>query len=92
MMASGEKLKDIHPQPGLCKLVHGLENLNLVDSKFGPVPFGSVLSYQCTPEISVAVLDTLVPLRFRSYLLMATILNSHQIVSSVTSNNAIWRA
>lgn len=52
MMASGEKLKDIHPQPGLCKLLHGLENLNLVDSKFGPVPFGSVLSYQCPPEIS----------------------------------------
>lgn len=23
-----------------------------MDSKFGPVPFGSVLSYQCPPEIS----------------------------------------
>ena len=51
-MASGEKLKDIHPQPGICKMLHGLENLHLVDSKFGPVPFGSVLSYQCPPEIS----------------------------------------
>ncbi|XP_077078678.1 uncharacterized protein LOC143731948 [Siphateles boraxobius] len=52
VMASGEKLKDIRPQPGICKLLHGLENLTLVDSKFGPVPFGSVLSYQCPPEIS----------------------------------------
>ena len=52
MMASGEKLRDIHPQPGLCKMLHGVENLNLVDSKFGHVPFGSVLSYQCPPEIS----------------------------------------
>ena len=24
----------------------------MVDSKFGPVPFGSVLSYQCPPELS----------------------------------------
>ena len=52
LMASGEKLRDIHPQPGLCKMLHGVENLNLVDSKFGHVPFGSVLSYQCPPEIS----------------------------------------
>ena len=52
IMASAEKLKDIRPQPGICKLLHGLESLHLVDSKFGPVPFGSVLSYQCPPEIS----------------------------------------
>ncbi len=51
-MARWEKLKDIGPHPGLCKLLHRLEDLNLVDSKFGPVPFGSVLSYQCPPEIS----------------------------------------
>ncbi|XP_077053553.1 uncharacterized protein LOC143704406 [Siphateles boraxobius] len=29
-----------------------VEALNFVDSKFGPVPFGSLLSYQCPPEIS----------------------------------------
>lgn len=52
IMASGEKLRDKHPQPGVCTLLHGLEGLNLVDSKFGPVPFGSVLSYQCPPEMS----------------------------------------
>ncbi|KAK0136472.1 hypothetical protein N1851_027402 [Merluccius polli] len=52
LMASGEKLKELRPQPGICKLLHGLETLNLVDSKFGPVPFGSVLSYQCPPDIS----------------------------------------
>lgn len=50
-MASGEKLQDISPQPGICKLLHGLKKINFVDSKFGPVPFGSVLSYQCPPEI-----------------------------------------
>ncbi|KAL7407688.1 hypothetical protein ABVT39_012129 [Epinephelus coioides] len=50
MMASAKKLRDIRPQPGICKMLYGLENLNLVDSKFGPVPFGSVLPYQCPSE------------------------------------------
>ncbi|XP_073694043.1 uncharacterized protein [Garra rufa] len=49
---SAEKLQDKRPQPGICKLLHGLEALNFVDSKFDPVPFGSLLSYQCPPEIS----------------------------------------
>ncbi|XP_051984218.1 uncharacterized protein LOC127644853 isoform X2 [Xyrauchen texanus] len=52
ILASVEKLQDKRPQPGICKLLHGLEALNFVDSKFGPVPFGSLLSYQCPPEIS----------------------------------------
>ncbi|RXN36879.1 hypothetical protein ROHU_002559 [Labeo rohita] len=52
IIASAEKLQDKRPQPGICKLLHGLEALNFVDSKFGPVPFGSLLSYQCPPEIS----------------------------------------
>lgn len=52
VMASGETLEEIRPQPGICKLLHGLKDLHLVDSKFGPVPFGSVLSYQCPPEKS----------------------------------------
>lgn len=47
IIASAEKLQDKRPQPGICKLLHGLEALNFVDSKFGPVPFGSLLSYQC---------------------------------------------
>ncbi len=50
-MTSAEKLQDISLQPGICKLLHGLKEFNFVDSKFGPVPFGSVLSYQCPPEI-----------------------------------------
>ncbi|KAL1023223.1 hypothetical protein UPYG_G00037930 [Umbra pygmaea] len=53
----GERLKDVRPQPGICKLLHGLEDLNLVDSKFGLVPFGSVLSYQCPPEISRDIVE-----------------------------------
>lgn len=59
-MASAEKLKDIRPQPGICcKLLHRLEGLHLVDSKFGPVPFGSVLSYQCPLEIMQLTVDRL---------------------------------
>lgn len=52
IIASGEKLQEQRPQPGICKLLHGLKALNFVDSKFGPLPFGSLLSYQCPPEIS----------------------------------------
>ncbi|RXN17928.1 hypothetical protein ROHU_026532 [Labeo rohita] len=35
IIASAEKLQDKRPQPGICKLLHGLEALNFVDSKFG---------------------------------------------------------
>lgn len=49
IIASVEKLRDKRPQPGISKLLHGLEALNFVDSKFGPVPFGSLLSYPGAP-------------------------------------------
>ncbi|RVE55568.1 hypothetical protein OJAV_G00234980 [Oryzias javanicus] len=52
LIASGEKLKGIHPQLGICKLLCGFQDIRLVESKFGPVPFGSVLSYQCPPDSS----------------------------------------
>ncbi|XP_036419999.1 uncharacterized protein LOC118803652 [Colossoma macropomum] len=46
-----EKLRNMRPQPGLCKsLLNRDEELLMVDSRFGPVPYGSVLSYQCPPE------------------------------------------
>ena len=58
-MASGEKLKDRLPQLGICKTLHGLniQDLNMVPSKFGQVPFGSVLSYQCPPETSRDIIN-----------------------------------
>ncbi|KAK0154386.1 hypothetical protein N1851_003540 [Merluccius polli] len=45
VMASGDKLKDIHPQPGICKLLHSLEDLNLVDC-----------AILCPPEISTDII------------------------------------
>lgn len=52
VLSVGEELRDLQPQPGICKIVCDLAVLNLVESKFGPVPQGSVLSYQCPPDIS----------------------------------------
>ncbi|CAL9685252.1 unnamed protein product [Knipowitschia caucasica] len=46
LMTIGEKLKHIQPQLGICKILSGLEEMTMVDSKFGLVPHGSVLSYQ----------------------------------------------
>ncbi len=56
IMASGEKLQDIWNIPGISatrnfQTAAWAKELNFVDSKFGPVPFGSVFSYQCPPEI-----------------------------------------
>ena len=51
VMAAGEALRHHRPQPGISKLLHGIQAFRIVDSKFGRVPFGSVLSYQCPPEI-----------------------------------------
>lgn len=46
-----ESLRSVRPQPLICKALHGLSEINLVESKFGLVPKGSVLSYQC-PSVS----------------------------------------
>ena len=56
MLSVGDDLRDLLPQPGICKIVCDLADLTLVDSKFGPVPHGSVLSYQCPPEISKEII------------------------------------
>ncbi|XP_041913151.1 uncharacterized protein LOC121678037 isoform X1 [Alosa sapidissima] len=49
VLSIGEQLREIQPQPGICKILCGLSCMTFVDSKFGPVPKGSVLSYQCPP-------------------------------------------
>ncbi|XP_063052546.1 uncharacterized protein LOC134447153 isoform X1 [Engraulis encrasicolus] len=51
MLAIGEKLTNIRPQPLISSVLHGLSQLSMVDSKFGPVPRGSPLSYQCPPVV-----------------------------------------
>lgn len=51
VLSVGAQLHNHQPQPGICKILCGLSDLTLVDSKFGLVPRGSVLSYQCTPVI-----------------------------------------
>ncbi|XDV26074.1 hypothetical protein PO909_029872 [Leuciscus waleckii] len=51
VLSVGAQLRNHQPQPGICKILCGLSDLTLVDSKFGLVPRGSVLSYQCTPVI-----------------------------------------
>ena len=45
---------DITPNPGYMRIwPDEIENIELVDSKYGPVPKGSVLSYQqCKPKAS----------------------------------------
>ncbi|XP_049339471.1 uncharacterized protein LOC125804569 isoform X1 [Astyanax mexicanus] len=51
MLELAEKMRNMRPQPGVCKfLLNRDEDLLMVDSKFGPVPYGSVLSYQCPSE------------------------------------------
>ncbi|KAG1957225.1 hypothetical protein F2P79_007344 [Pimephales promelas] len=38
VLSVGAQLRSHQPQPGICKILHGLYELTLVDSKFGPVP------------------------------------------------------
>ncbi|XP_049340579.1 uncharacterized protein LOC111196789 [Astyanax mexicanus] len=52
VLSAGDCLRDLRPQPGICKILCGLTNMTLVDSKFGLVPHGSVLSYQCPPVVT----------------------------------------
>jgi len=52
VLCSVESLKSVRPQPLICKVLHGLSEMNLVESKFGLVPKGSLLSYQCPVQSS----------------------------------------
>ncbi|XP_035992601.1 uncharacterized protein LOC118563079 [Fundulus heteroclitus] len=52
ILASGEILRQLESPPLIAVVLDGLSNLELVPSKFGPVPQGSPMSYQCPPEKS----------------------------------------
>lgn len=56
IIASGEKLRQLQPQPLIALVLDGLSNIELTPSKFGPVPRGSPMSYQCPPEKSCGVI------------------------------------
>ncbi len=49
VLAVGEAVKGLTPQPLISSVLNDFSELSLVDSRFGPVPRGSVLSYQCPP-------------------------------------------
>ncbi|XP_023194429.1 uncharacterized protein LOC111609547 isoform X1 [Xiphophorus maculatus] len=50
ILASEEKLHQLESQPLIALDLDGLSNLQLVPSKFGPVPQGSLISYLRPPE------------------------------------------
>lgn len=52
LLSVGDKLRDLRPQLGICSILCGLSSMELVESKFGQVPKGSVLSYQCPTAVS----------------------------------------
>ncbi|XP_035282894.1 uncharacterized protein LOC118232225 [Anguilla anguilla] len=54
VLSLGERLKSLRPQPLISLVLHGLSELSLVDSRFGPVLQGSPLSYQCPPVVATS--------------------------------------
>uniref|UniRef100_A0AAV2MH39 Uncharacterized protein n=1 Tax=Knipowitschia caucasica TaxID=637954 RepID=A0AAV2MH39_KNICA len=52
IIASGDKLRQLESPPLIALVLEALSTLELVPSKFGPVPRGSPMSYQCPPEKS----------------------------------------
>ena len=52
-MSLGERLKKIRPQPLISSVIHGLSEVSIVNSSFGPVPWSSPLSYQCPPVVKL---------------------------------------
>ncbi|XP_049334766.1 uncharacterized protein LOC111193945 [Astyanax mexicanus] len=47
VLASAEKLSQVSPRPLLATVLESLSDVEIFPSKFGPVPRGSTLSYQC---------------------------------------------
>ncbi|TKS75856.1 Tudor domain-containing protein 6 [Collichthys lucidus] len=52
LLSLGERLKTLRPQPLISSVLQGLSELSMVDSRFGPVPRGSPLSYQCPAVVA----------------------------------------
>ncbi|XP_029971117.1 uncharacterized protein LOC115405626 isoform X2 [Salarias fasciatus] len=50
LMAAGPKLREEQPQPLITLVLDDWSEIELVPSKFGPVPRGCPMSYLCPPE------------------------------------------
>lgn len=51
MIAGAASLISLRPQPLIAKIIDGMSAVSMVSSKFGEVPKGSLLSYQCPAVI-----------------------------------------
>ena len=51
MIAGAASLISLRPQPLIAKIIDGMSAVSMVSSKFGDVPKGSLLSYQCPAVI-----------------------------------------
>lgn len=56
VIAGAASLISLRPQPLIAKIVDGMSSLSMVPSKFGDVPKGSLLSYQCPAVLPKDVL------------------------------------
>ncbi|KAJ8012523.1 hypothetical protein DPEC_G00043710 [Dallia pectoralis] len=54
VLVLGKRLESIRPQQLISSVLHGLSELSLVDSRFGPVSRGSPLSYQCPAVVATS--------------------------------------
>lgn len=57
MVAGAVSLISLRPQPLIAKIVDGMSAVTMVSSKFGEVPKGSLLSYQCPALLPTHVLS-----------------------------------
>uniref|UniRef100_A0A1A8RJT9 YqaJ viral recombinase domain-containing protein n=1 Tax=Nothobranchius rachovii TaxID=451742 RepID=A0A1A8RJT9_9TELE len=61
-MAAGPKLHKLQPQPLIASVLDGMSGIEVVPSKFGPVPRGCPISNLCPPEItSILIQHNLAP-------------------------------
>lgn len=82
-MASGAKLRQLHPQCLMALVLDDSEELELTPSKFGPVPRGSPMSYHCPPEKTTGfILHHMAP-EFPTLPLMQHSLSSLQFVPTI---------
>ncbi len=97
VLAVGEALKGLTPQPLISSVLNDFSELSLVDSRFGPVPRGSVLSYQCPPTSALLSWpktrwNTLMLLCSQNSLLMVLHFQGVCTSSQAATSSSIWRA
>lgn len=78
VLARAASLISLRPQPLIVKIVDGMSAVTMVSSKFGEVPKGSLLSYQCPAVLPKVVVTHPNAPQFPHYL-------SHNTVSSLAA-------